>query len=365
MRIALLAPVAWRVPPRHYGPWERVVALLARGLAEAGADVTVFATRDSPGEARAAAGLAGVRFEGVCPAPYEHDPALDAAVWSALHTAHALGQASRFDLLHNHFDWRPLAYAGLVQTPIVTTVHGFSSERILPAYRAAAGTHFVSISDADRHPALDYAATVWHGIDLDAFTPRRTPRPDLAAQALGEAGAGLGEAPYLLFFGRISPDKGTADAIALARWTGRRLVLAGIVQDQAYWREAVEPHVDGDAVRYVGSVGPAARDALLGGASALVHLIGFDEPFGLSVVEAFACGTPVLATARGSMPELVRDGTDGALVSRGAAGIAEAADRLAEVEALDRAAIRAGAEARFSHARMARDYLAVYRRLVR
>ena len=335
MRVAMLAPIAWRVPPRHYGPWERVVGLLTEGLAALGADVTLFATLDSETSAR---------LDGVCPRPYEEAPEIDAGVWSALHVGHALAEVQRggFDVVHNHFDWRPLAYAGLVETPMVTTVHGFSSDRILPAYRAAAHTHFVSISDADRHPDLDYAATVWHGIDLPAFTFRPDPED------------------YLLFFGRIHPDKGAADAVELARQSGRRLVLAGIVQDEAYWRREVEPHVDGDRVRFVGSVGPAERDRLLGGAAALVHLIHFDEPFGLSVAEALACGTPVIARPRGSMPEIVRDGVDGALVDT----VGRSAERLAEVVALDRAAIRAGAEARFSQERMARDYLDVYRRIV-
>ena len=309
------------------------MSLLAEGLVDLGVDVTLFATLDS--ETRAA-------LDGVCPHPYEEDPDVDAGVWSALHVGYAFERAADFDVLHNHFDFRPLSYAGLVETPVVTTIHGFSSRRIVPAYRAYADrTHYVSISDADRHPALPYAATVWHGIDLESFTPRTEPED------------------YLLFFGRIHPDKGAADAIEVARRAGRRLVLAGIVQDEAYWREAVEPHVDGDRVRYVGSVGPAERDRLLGGAAALLHLIHFDEPFGLSVVEAFACGTPVVARPRGSMPELVRDGTDGVLV----AGVDEAVERLPEVVALDRAAIRAGAEARFSRERMARDYLAVYERI--
>lgn len=334
----MLAPIAWRVPPRHYGPWERVVSLLTEGLVALGVDVTLFATLDSQTTAR---------LDGVCPRPYEEDPEVDAGVWAPLHTGYALERAHEFDLVHNHFDFGPLTYAGLVDTPVLTTVHGFSSERILPVYRRYAGrTHYVSISDADRHPDLPYVATVHHGIDLPAFTFR--PEPDGA------------DGGYLLFFGRIHPDKGAADAIDVARQSGRRLVLAGIVQDEGYFREAVEPHLDGDRVRYVGSVGPAERDRLLGGAAALLHLIHFDEPFGLSVVEAFACGTPVIARPRGSMPEIVRDGVDGALVGT----VGEAVERLAEVEGLDRAAVRRGAEERFSQERMARDYLAVYRRVL-
>lgn len=332
----MLAPIAWRVPPRHYGPWERVVSLLTEGLVRLGVEVTLFATLDSETSAR---------LDGVCPRPYEEDPEIDAGVWSPLHIGHAFERvrAGGFDLVHNHFDFRPLTYAGLVDTPVVTTVHGFSGPAILPAYRRYAGrTHYVAISDADRHPDLPYVATVHHGIDLPAFTFR--------PEAEG----------YLLFFGRIHPDKGVADAIEVAQRAGRRLVLAGVVHDHAYFRERVEPHLDGDRVRFVGSVGPAERDRLLGGAAALLHLIHFDEPFGLSVVEAFACGTPVVARPRGSMPEIVRDGVDGALVQT----VSEAVERLAEVEALDRRAVRLGAEARFSQERMARDYLAVYERVL-
>jgi glycosyltransferase involved in cell wall biosynthesis len=339
MRIALLAPIAWRVPPRHYGPWERVVALLARGLTDLGADVTTFATLDS---------VPAGKLDGICPHPYEEDDEIDAGVWSPLHIGYAMERAGEFDVVHNHFDFGPLAWAGVCPVPLLTTIHGFSSHRILPAYRFAQqrGAHFVSISDSDRHPDLRYAATVHHGIDLEAFTPRAAPHGD--------------DAGYLLFFGRIHPDKGAADAIQLARRTGHRLVMAGIVQDERYWRERVEPHVDGEAVRYVGSVGPDARDRLLGGAAALLHPIHFDEPFGLSVVEAMACGTPVIATHRGSMPEVVTDGVTGALVG----GWEEGAERLGEVLRLDRQAVRAECERRFSRERMAADYLRVYRDLL-
>lgn len=338
MRIALLAPIAWRVPPRHYGPWERVVSLLAEGLVARGVDVILFATLDSETSGR---------LEGVCRRPYEEDPEIDAGVWGALHTGHAFEQAGRFDLVHNHFDFRPLTYSGLVQTPVLTTIHGFSSERIVPVYqRYDASTFYAAISDADRHPALAYAATVYHGIDLEAFTLREAPED------------------YLLFFGRIHPDKGAADAIEIARRAGRPLVMAGIVQDEGYFRERVEPHVDGERVRYVGSVGPADRDRLLGGAAALLHPIHFDEPFGLSVVEAMACGTPVVATARGSMAEVIDEGETGVLVADTEAAIDEAVRRLPEALALDRRGVRARAEARFSQARMAADYHALYARIL-
>lgn len=329
LRIGMLAPIAWRVPPRHYGPWERVVSLLTEGLVAAGAEVTLFATADSQTSGRLSA---------VVPTPYEETPGLDAKVWEGLHLAHAFGQAAAFDLVHNHYDFLPLTYASLVETPMVTTIHGFSSERILPAYRAFNGrTHYVSISESDRHPDLDYIATVHHGIDLAAFTYQ--PKPG----------------GYLLFFGRVHPDKGTADAIRVARAAGLPLTIAGIVQDQGYFDREVEPHL-GDDVRFVGSVGPEARDKLLGGALGLLHLIHFDEPFGLSVVEAMACGTPVVAYPRGSMMELIAHGTSGFLVE----GEATAIEAVGRLPALDRSAVRAHAAGWFSVDRMVDAYLSVY-----
>lgn len=328
LRIGMLAPIAWRVPPRHYGPWERVVALLTEGLVAAGVEVTLFATADA---------VTSARLSAVVPSPYEETPGMDAKVWEGLHLAHAFGQAASFDLIHNHYDFLPLTYASLVETPTLTTIHGFSSEKIVPVYRAFAGrARYVSISDSDRHPSLDYLATIHHGIDLDAFTFR----PDAG--------------DYLLFFGRIHPHKGAADAIRVARATGLPLILAGIVQDEAYFAGEVEPLLGGE-VRYVGAAGPAERDRLLGGALGLLHLIHFDEPFGLSVVEAMACGTPVIAHARGSMPELIQDGISGFLTG----DEAEAALAVGRLHGLDRSAVRAHAE-RFSAERMVQAYLHAY-----
>ena len=219
-------------------------------------------------------------------------------VAECLHIASVFERADEFDLIHNGFDFLPLTYSGLVDTPVVTTIHGFSSPRILPVYeRYDATTHYVAISDADRHPALHYAATVHHGIDTAAFAVHPTP------------------GDHLLFFGRIHPDKGTATAIEVARRTGRRLDIAGIIQDEEYFRSQVEPHIDGEQVRYLGPVSAAERAGVLGAAHALLHLIDFDEPFGYSVVEAMACGTPVIANARGSMAELIDHGTTGYLVT--------------------------------------------------
>ena len=330
MKIAMLAPIAWRVPPRGYGPWERLVGLLTEGLVARGVDVTLFATADS---------LTSARLAAVCPRPYGEDPAIDAKVWECLHIAQAFERAGEFDLIHNHFDFLPLSYSQLVRTPVVTTIHGFSSERILPVYERYNGqTSYVAISAADRRPTLDYAATIHHGIDLGEFTLRR------------EVG------DYLLFFGRIDAEKGAAAAIEVARRSGRRLLLAGIISDQAYFDQQVAPHLDGERIVYLGPVGPARRDTLLGGAYALLHLIDFAEPFGLSMVEAMACGTPVIAFGRGSVPEVVRDGQTGFVV----ATIDEAIAALPRIVALDRDGIRRHTAEHFGRERMVGDYLRAY-----
>jgi len=335
LRIAMLAPISWRVPPRHYGPWERVVSLLTEGLVARGLDVTLFASADSLTKARLAA---------VCPRPYSEDSSLDPKVWECLHIANVFERATEFDLIHNHFDFLPLSYSGLVSTPVLTTIHGFSSERILPVYQKYQDVaYYVSISQADRSPRLQYIATIHHGIDLKEFTPRPDP------------------GDYLLFFGRIHPDKGVAEAIEVAHQTGRRLIIAGIVHDQDYFDREIAPHLDGKQIQYIGSVGPQRRDELLGKASVLLHLINFAEPFGLSLIEAMACGTPVIARPLGSIPEIVRHGETGFIVNN-----VEQAVQVVEqdVPQLDRQYIHNYAAQHFSRERMVDDYLRVYREVI-
>lgn len=335
MKIAVLSPIAWRTPPRHYGPWENVVSLLTEGLVARGIDVTLFATADS---------RTSGRLVGVCPRGYEEDGSIPPKVWECLHISEVFERAAEFDLIHNHFDFLPLTYSGLTGTPVVTTIHGFSSPNILPVYRKYNGrTFYVAISDADRNPELDYIATIHHGIDIRRFTFR----------------ADHGD--YLLFFGRIHHDKGAKESIEIARRTGRKLILAGIIQDQTYFENYILPHLDGDRITYIGSVGPGRRDELLGRAYALLHPINFDEPFGLSVVEAMACGTPVIAINRGSMPEIVINGATGFLT--------ESADEMAEavtkVRQIDRAECRSWVETRFSVERMVEDYIEAYETIIR
>jgi glycosyltransferase involved in cell wall biosynthesis len=338
MRIAMLAPIAWRTPPRHYGPWELVTSLLTEALIARGVDVTLFATLDSE--------TAG-KLDGVVPAPYSEDPSIDAKVWEYRHLSHLFERVvknpGRFDLIHNQADFPAHAFAGLVDTPLVTTIHGFSSERILPMYKPFEDrVHFVAISAADRHPNLRYAATIHHGIPIEDF-----PFDPVGSEDL-------------LFFGRIHPDKGAREAIEVARAVGRRLHLYGVIQDEAYHRREVLPLVDGERVIFHGPVGGAARQRALGQAHAMLHLINFDEPFGLSVIEAMACGTPVIAIDRGSMPELIDDGRTGFLVS----DAGSATEAVFRVPAIDRRLLRKTVEHRFSVERMADQYIDLYRRIL-
>ena len=330
MRIAVLSPISWRTPPLHYGPWESVVSLLTEELVQMGLDVTLFATGDSRTSGKLVA---------VCPRPYSEDSAVDPKVAECLHISEIFERAAEFDVIHNNFDFLPLSYSGLVEAPVVTTIHGFSSPKIMPVYRKYnARSHYVAISESDKSPELDYIATIHHGIDVAQFPFSGT------------------NGEYLLFFGRIHPHKGVYEAIQVAQRAGIKLVIAGIIQDQDYFANQVEPHIDGTTVEYLGSVGPDQRADVLGHALALLHLISFDEPFGLSLIESMACGTPVIAFDRGSMPEIIRDGETGYIVD----DIEGAINAVATVGTIDRSICRADVERRFTSTRMARDYVRVY-----
>ena len=330
MHIAMLSPIAWRTPPRHYGPWENVASLITEGLVARGHDVTLFATADSQTNGR---------LHAVCPRGYEEDDAMIPKVWECLHISELFEHADGYDIIHNHFDYLPLTYTGLTITPVVTTLHGFSSPGILPVYKKYNGRAFyVSISNADRSPDLDYIKTIHHGIDIRQFEFQS--RCD----------------DTLLFFGRIHQDKGARQAIEIARASNKKLILAGIIQDQAYHDRYVAPHLDNHKVTYIGSVGPVERNRLLGNACALLHPIQFDEPFGLSVIESMACGTPVIAFDRGSMPELIENGKSGFLVDNVDAAI----EAVARIQEIDRAYCRRYVEKHFTVDRMIHEYIQVY-----
>ena len=331
LRVALLGSISFPTPPAGYGPWEQMASNLAEGMSARGLDITLFATGNSRTRARLAS---------VVPLSLSEDPAQNGEVASALHIANLFARAGEFDLIHNNFDWKPLTYAlASVTPPLLTTIHGFSSPPILGAYYAAAGRSFYcSISDADRDPGLAYLATTYNGVDPAAWTFRATP---------GE---------YLLFFGRFHPEKGVHLAIEVARRAGVCLKLAGIPHDEAYFREQVAPHVDGDAVQLLGHVQGAARDELVGGALALVHLTTRPERFGLTLIEAMACGTPVLGARMGSIPEIVVNGVTGFLCD----DLDDAVARVPQLASLSRRACRTHVETTFSLERMTDRYLAAY-----
>ena len=333
MKVAILAPVAWRTPPRHYGPWEQVASNVAEGLTAAGVEVTLFATADS---------ITQGHLDAVVQKGYEDEPGQDAKVLECLHISNLMEKADQFDLIHNHFDFLPLTFSKLIRTPMVTTIHGFSSSRIIPVYQKyAVNSHYVSISNADRSADLPYVATVYNGLRVSNFTFTEAPED------------------YLLFLGRMHPDKGPAEAIRIAQQSNKRLLMAGIIQDAAYYREKVEPYLN-DTIQFLGHVGPEQRNALLGKAQALLHPILFNEPFGLSVAEAMLCGTPVIAFNKGSMPELIKPAETGFLVQT----VAEAVEAVNQLNCISRAYCREWAEANFSQEKMTQDYLAVYQQIL-
>jgi glycosyltransferase involved in cell wall biosynthesis len=334
MHIAMLAPIAWRTPPRHYGPWENVASLLTEGLVASGHDVTLFATADSQTSGN---------LHAICPQGYEEDRSMIPKVWECLHISELFEHADGYDIIHNHFDYLPLTYSSLTTTPVLTTIHGFSSPSILPVYKKYNHkTFYVSISDTDRSPELNYIKTIHHGIDITQFDFQ--PRFENS----------------LIFFGRIHKDKGARQAIDIARACNRKLILAGIIQDQKYYDRHVAPHLDNDKIIYVGSVGPVERSRLLGNACALLHPIQFDEPFGLSVIESMACGTPVIAFNRGSMSELIENGKSGFLVEN----MTEAIEKVAHLKEIDRADCRHHVERYFTVDRMIHEYIHVYQMIL-
>jgi glycosyltransferase involved in cell wall biosynthesis len=333
MKAAVLSPVAWRTPPRHYGPWEQVASNIAEGLVKLGVDVTLFATGDS---------ITSGALASVCEKGYEEDRTQDAKVLECLHISNLMDRADDFDIIHNNFDFLPLTYSGLIKTPVITTIHGFSSPRIIPVYKKYNHIgYYVSISNSDRSADLDYLATVYNGLDTRDFVFNNSPED------------------YLLYFGRIHPDKGTAEAIEIAKKSKRKLLIAGIVQDEGYFKEKIEPQFS-DQIEYVGSAGPDKRNALLGNALALLHPINFNEPFGLSVAEAMLCGTPVIAFNKGSMPELIKDNETGFLVNT----IDEAVNVVERLKDIKREDCYNWATAQFSCDKMVSDYFKLYQQIL-
>jgi glycosyltransferase involved in cell wall biosynthesis len=339
MRIGILGPISWRVPPVHYGGWELVVHHLTEGLVKRGHDVTLFASGDSQ---------TGARLSSVVPRPLSMDPDLGAfpRAYESLHMAQAFAGAGSFDILHNNLGSYPVAFTPLCPVPMVTTLHGSGAEADSKLiYGRYPGERYVSISDSERAliPDLNYLATVYNGIDVSQF--------EFSRQA-GE---------YLLVLGRMSPDKGIHFAIEVAQRSHIPLILAGIVppENKQYFDEQIAPHL-GPNIRFVGPVNLEQKARLYADAKAFLHLVTYDEAFGLTMAEAMACGCPVIAFRKGSVPEVVADTETGFIVADTDAAVAAVAD----IESVDRFACRARVASLFSVERMVEGYEAVYRQVL-
>ena len=334
-RIAVLAPVAWRTPPRAYGAWETVASNITEGLVARGwKNVTLFATKES---------ITKAKLEGWVERGYEEDKNQIPLVSTCLHISKVMERAGEFDLIHNNFDYLPLTYLPLIKTPMLTTIHGFSDQDILRVYHDHKDSYYASISDSDRDPGLPYLATVYNGIDLSNLTFRETP------------------GDKLVHYGRIHNDKGTHLAIEVAKRSGRDLIIAGIIQEQEYFDNLVKPHINNSSIQYIGPVNPVQRDALLKEASAVIHLNLIPERFGLVMAESNAAGVPVIAMDLGSCREVIADKETGYLVNN----VEEAVEAVGKIEQIDRKKCRRRVEENFTIDCMAAGYEKVYEEIFR
>jgi glycosyltransferase involved in cell wall biosynthesis len=328
-RVAVLSPVAWRTPPQQYGAWETVASNITEGLVARGWDVTLFASADS---------VTRARLHAVVDRGYEEDRTLDAKVSEYLHISEVFEHAAEFDLIHSNYDFMPLTYSRLVSIPVLTTIHGFSSTNIMPIYQKYRDGYFVSVSDSDRAAGLNYLATVYNGIDLSLYPLQEHGGDDL------------------VFLGRIHPDKGVHLAIEVAKLSGMRLIIAGIIQDEIYFQQQVKPHLDDNNIVYVGPVNVAGKNELFARAQALLHLNTIPERFGLVLVEANAAGVPVIAMDLGSCREVIKDNQTGFLVNN----VTEAVRAAGRISEIDRAMCRSRVRQHFSIDTMVEGYERVY-----
>ena len=340
MKIAQISPLYEAVPPRFYGGTERVVAHLCDALVDLGHDVTLFSSAEAATKAR----LAPVRDQAIRldPAPLKSDLAAHLAM---LHEVRR--RAEEFDVLHFHTDMLHFPLFEEMASRTLTTLHGrLDIKDLNEVYRRWPQFGLVSISDSQRAPlaSANWAGTVLHGMRADLYRFREKPQG------------------YLAFLGRISPEKGPDRAIAIARQLGMPLRIAAKVDaaDAAYFRDEIEPLLDDPLIEFLGEIGGEAKSGFLGGAKALLFPIDWPEPFGLVMIEAMACGTPVVAYRCGSVPEVIEQGLTGFIVETEDQAVA-AVRRIAEI---DRRAVRARFELRFSANAMARRYLALYDELI-
>ena len=339
MRIAQIAPLFEAVPPKLYGGTERVVHWITEALVAEGHDVTLFASGDSQTSAK---------LDAVWPQALRLSPVADWVATYALLIEHVAQRAHEFDVLHFHIDYWPNSVFTRLGVPFVTTLHGrLDLHEFKVVYNKFPTVPLVSISDSQRRPVPDlgWAGTVYHGMPKDLLVPRPT-----------------GATPYFAFLGRISPEKRVDRAIEIAGACNTELKIAAKIDraDDAYFDAEIKHLFEQKHVNYIGEINDAQKIGFLSDAKALLVPIDWEEPFGLVMIEAMACGTPVIAFRRGSVPEVIDDGITGFIVDDMAGAIAAAK----KVDTLDRAKVRARFEERFTNTRMAKDYVAIYEKLI-
>jgi glycosyltransferase involved in cell wall biosynthesis len=338
MKIAQIAPLFEAVPPKLYGGTERVVSFLTEELVAMGHDVTLFASGDS---------VTSAKLEAAWPQSLRLDKTIrDTLAPQMLLMEHVYDMANQFDILHFHVDYFPASLFARQQTPFITTLHGrLDLPELRPVYAGLPAQNLISISNSQRTPLgeANFVATVLHGLPVDLLMPCPI------------------EPNYVAFLGRICPEKRPDRAIRIAHGAGEKLKLAAKVDkvDLEYFNTTIEPMLGPDA-ELIGEINDGAKSTFLSGAKALLMPIDWPEPFGLVMIEAMACGTPVIAFNHGSVPEVIEDGVTGFIVT----DEAEATRALKRIDQLDRGAIRARFEERFTARRMAEDYLATYESLV-
>ena len=347
MKIALVAPADEKVPPAKYGGTELVVANLANGLKKQGHDVHLFAAGDSQTDATLHATFPHAFREEINATPY---PEALRGFYNSIALGRAVGEIAQgnFDIVHNHASWRLLTLAHLLNAPVISTMHGPYDVPFIPEFaQQYPDSSFISISESQGriNEGMPFIGTVYNGIDVEKFSYSLEP---------GE---------YLAFLGRTSPEKGLKEAILAAKAANTRLVIAAKVDavDRDYFEKEVKPLIDGGLVQFIGEVDLAGKVELLRHAKALLMLIQWDEPFGLVMTEAMACGTPVIAIARGSTPELIQEGITGFLIRD---NLEEAVTAIHTIEKLNRQACRDSVVERFSSEAMVEGYLSFYRTVI-
>ncbi|HZS08535.1 MAG TPA: glycosyltransferase family 4 protein [Blastocatellia bacterium] len=336
LRIAHVAPVATTIPASKGGSVEQVTALLTEELVRRGHDVTLFATGNTVTSARLAAVFPHGYWEDIDMWPWEH--------YEMINLAAACERADEFDVIHYQAAYYPMstAFSRLIRTPMVQTLHHQPYPEQVALWKYHAESNFVAISEYQRSAlgGLNCVATVHHGIDVGEFPFSAAPED------------------YLVFLGRFTAGKGILQAIEIARRVGMRLIIAA--PENEYFHEFVKQHIDGRVIEYVGELDHADKTKLLGGARAMLYPVQAGEPFGLVLIEAMACGTPVAALRLGAVPEIVIDGVSGASAS----DIDELIERLPEVMALPRGRVRSHVESKFSVEAMTDGYVELYERIV-